>query len=451
MENNIFSIGIFFDGTGNNGINATSSQKQKPQKNNESYYSCITNVYKLFELFIGDEKLYVEGIGTVTGCEDSDFAMATCLNPAGYTGYSSEDKLKQAFRFVNDTMTDKSKEYHFYIYGFSRGSMLARNFCYEILQSDPKIKENIKVKFLGVFDTVESTPFNDYNVTVLPGVERALQICAVNECRYFFPLTGFFDSSKEKEDTLYQTPTSIQKEIFVPGVHADVGGGYLNSSQSVYVSANHLSANVVAEYIENVRTNATDADENQVWDYPLETYQIDKGDIFSQAYVSREMVFNDLSKVYGMLMLTETNTLETIFSTHFNDSNFGIDSNEHPYLVKLSEELQKYIPELAKDLKPAYDYEKLADYTHFSANFGLYHNILLRRTDAQIDAELINNGLNGPSNAQGELVNSVGSKLQSKVNLMEDSIIDYAYGTNIPNNDNWSRTILIKENLYNKC
>jgi hypothetical protein len=95
MENNIISVGIFFDGTGNNGMNATSHEK--PLRNNESYYGNITNIYKLFKLFKSDEKKYVEGIGTVTGNEDSDFAMATCKNPAGYHGYSSDDKLEDAF------------------------------------------------------------------------------------------------------------------------------------------------------------------------------------------------------------------------------------------------------------------------------------------------------------------------------------------------------------------
>ncbi|OPG93917.1 hypothetical protein B2I21_34145, partial [Chryseobacterium mucoviscidosis] len=74
MENNIISVGIFFDGTGNNGMNATSHNK--PLRNNESYYGNITNIYKLFKLFKSDEKKYVGGIGTVAGNEDSDFAMA---------------------------------------------------------------------------------------------------------------------------------------------------------------------------------------------------------------------------------------------------------------------------------------------------------------------------------------------------------------------------------------
>ncbi|MEN4759182.1 DUF2235 domain-containing protein [Chryseobacterium sp. C39-AII1] len=449
MKNNIISVGIFFDGTGNNGLNAISPQK--PYRNNESYYGATTNIFKLFELFSGNHKIYIEGIGTLTGSEDSDFAMATCKNPVGFIGYSSDDKLSKAFAKLQEIVQDETQEYQLFVYGFSRGSMLARTFCYELLQPDSKIKMNFKIKFLGVFDTVESTPFNHYKVNVLPEVEKAVHICAVNECRYFFPLTGFFENSKEMVDTLQNEGNSVHKEIFVPGVHADVGGGYLTASQSVYISANHQRDSSVINYIENIRQNTKDIYGNRIWNHPLENYKIEEGTFFSQGYVVRNLVYNDLSKVYGKLMAAETNAVEAVFSIDFNETNFEIDSSKHPYLIQLSEELEQYISIFSKELRPNYDEEKLSNYTHISANFGMYPSTLLRSYEGLMDAELINNGLNVPSNAQGDLVNSVGAKLHSEVHLMEDSIIDYAYGTNIPNNDSWSRTILKNENLYNKC
>ncbi|WP_027379910.1 T6SS phospholipase effector Tle1-like catalytic domain-containing protein [Chryseobacterium daeguense] len=448
MKNNITSVGIFFDGTGNNGMNATSTRK--PQKNNESYYSNITNIYKLFDLFNGDEKIYIEGIGTKTGYEDSDFAMATCKNPAGYYGYSSDDKLEKAFSFIKTKMKDPSVEYHFYIYGFSRGSMLARNFCYEILKNHSEISGLVKIKFLGVFDTVESAPFNDYNVTVLPETERTLHICAINECRYFFPLTGIFEDSKSMQDTKYEAGNTVWKEIFVPGAHADLGGGYLEASQSVYVSPNFIKHKDLTAYMENVKTASKDAQGNEIWNFLLQHYKLDVGEVFSQAYVSRDMVFNELSKVYGKLMLTETNAREPIFKTDFNESDFKIEATAHPYLVKVSEALEKYTENLLPALKPDYSYEKLTDYTHISANFGLYHPAILKNSKAEVNAEFINNGLNVPSNSDDQF-SANQSKLKSEIHHVEDSVVDYAYGTNIPNNDNWDRTILIKENFYNKC
>lgn len=445
MEYNIISVGIFFDGTGNNGINATS--QIKPPENNQSYYSNITNIFKLFGLFNGNEKLYVEGIGTVTGAEDSDFAMATCKNPYGYTGYSAEDKMNQAIDFINDIMQDKIHEYHFYVYGFSRGAMLARAFCNELLRPGCKIYGNVKIKFLGVFDTVESAPLNDFNVAVSHHVERALHLCAINECRYFFPLTGFFENSRNMQDAKVESDSFVWKEIFIPGAHADVGGGYLEGSQSVYISANFMIEKDLDAYVSNVKNTATDAQGNKIWSSLLSGYRVDSGEVFSQAYVARDMVYNDLSKVYGKLMLMETNSEKRVFNTDFNDSNFEINAGNHMFLITFYNQLERYTKDLSPILKPAYDYGKFADYTHISANFGLHQNAL-SITSPTVNVEIINNGLNVPGNKNANRLNTAYASSENDLN---ESIIDYAYGSNIPNNDNWSRSILIKENFYNKC
>lgn len=449
MENNIISVGIFFDGTGNNGMNATSHNK--PLRNNESYYGNITNIYKLFKLFKSDEKKYVGGIGTVAGNEDSDFAMATCKNPAGYHGYSSDDKLEEAFSFIKNTIKDDTGEYQLYIYGFSRGAMLARTFCNKIIQHTSEFSgKKVKIKFLGIFDTVESAAFNDYDVAVLPETERVLHICGVNECRYFFPLTGIFEESKDRTDAKWESGNSVWKEIFVPGAHADVGGGYLEGSQSVYISPNFIKNRELYYYVENIRGTALDSEKKKIWNSVLQDYKIDKGDIFSQAFVTRDLVYSDLSKVYGKLMLMETNSEQSVFEVDFDESTFEIHPETHPYLIELSEALENYIKNLSPDLKPDYCYEKLADYTHISANFGLYHPALMMESKSGIPTEIINNGLNVPSHSDDQF-NKNQSRLQSEIHHIEDSVVDYAYGTNIPNNDNWSRTILIKENFYNKC
>jgi hypothetical protein len=449
MENNIISVGIFFDGTGNNGMNATSHKK--PLRNNESYYGNVTNIYKLFKLFKSDEKKYVGGIGTVTGNEDSDFAMATCKNPAGYHGYSSDDKLEDAFLFIKNTVHEKDKECHLYVYGFSRGAMLARNFCNEVMHHTSEFSgKKVKIKFLGIFDTVESAAFSDYDVAVLPETEKVLHICAVNECRYFFPLTGIFEESKERTDKKWENGGSVWKEIFVPGAHADVGGGYLEGSQSVYISPNFIKNTELYYYIENIKGTALDSEKNKIWSSVLKDYKIDKGDVFSQAYVARDLVYSELSKIYGKLMLMETNVQESVFDTNFDESDFKISPENHPYLIELSDALEKYVKDFSSDLKPDYSYEKLGDYTHISANFGLYHPALPMDLKSGANTEFINNGLNVPSHSDDQF-NKNQSRLQSEIHHIEDSVVDYAYGTNIPNNDNWSRTILIKENFYNKC
>lgn len=448
MKSNIISVGIFFDGTGNNGINATSPEK--PPKNNESYYGNTTNIYKLFQRFNGEEKIYIEGIGTVTQKQDSDFAMATCKNPSGHQGYSSDDKLQKAFSFIEKIMSHRNSHYEFYIYGFSRGAMLARSFCYELLKENTQFQGNISVKFLGVFDTVESAPFNDYNVMVHPATERAFHICASNECRFFFPLTGLFEDSGLMEDRISETANSVWKKIFVPGAHADVGGGYLEGPQSVYISPNFVLEEELSRYIQNIRTSAADAEGNKIWEHILGNYKVDQGEVFCQAYLSRNLVFNELSKIYGKLMLKESNAEKQVFNTEFYNSDFLIDAEKHPYLLALSGELEQYAEKLSPQLKPVYNYKKLADYIHISANFGLYNPAIPKNSPKEDLTEFINNGLNVPGNSDDQFTAN-SSKLQVEIHHIEDSVVDYAYGTNIPNNDNWNRTLLIKEDLYNKC
>lgn len=439
MGNNIISVGIFFDGTGNNGINATASRK--PPASHESYYGNTTNIYKLFRLFEGDEKLYVEGIGTVTGYEDNDFSMATCTNSRGTYGYSSDEKLQKAFSFMEALTHDSGKQYQLYVYGFNRGAMLARNFCYELQKQGAAVQ----VKFLGLFDTVESAAFNEYAVSVLPATENVLHLCAGHETRYFFPLTGIFEESKDMQDTKYEAGAAVWKEIFVPGAHADVGGGYLEASQSVYVSPKMINDTELCEYIANI----TD-EKYSLWSHLLEDCMIDSGDVFSKAYVARDLVYADLSKVYGRLMLTESNRVNAVFSTRFDESDFLFSTEKHPYLEILYHELENYAQDLLPALRPVYDYGKLAGYTHLSANFGLYYPELLLDSKSGALAELINNGLNVPTRTD-ERVRKSRLKRQSEIHHIENSKVDYAYGTNIPNNDHWNRTIIIKEKLYNKC
>lgn len=447
MKNSIITVGIFFDGTGNNGINATASRK--PQTNNESYYGNTTNIYKMFGLFDGDEKIYVEGIGTVTHQEDSDFAMATCRNPGKSQGYSSDDKLDRAFSFLEKITADKNRSYELYVYGFSRGAMLARHFCHELLKPEPAIQADITIKFLGVFDTVESSAFSEYNLTLLPGIQRALHLCAVNECRYFFPLTGFFEESRELADTKYERKNAVWKEIFVPGAHADVGGGYLGGSESVYISPDFISKDDLVSYIENIRETAADRDGNSVWDHLSEHINVEQGDVFYQAYLERDLVYSEMSRIYGRLMLKESNFDRQVFSTDFSESDFLIDPEKHPCLAELCHASEAYAEHLYPELKPEYNYEKLMDYIHISANFGLFHAGLIY-SKAGAHAEFINNGLNVPTHSDSQF-STDQTKLRSEIHHVENSVVDYAYGMNTPNNDNWSRTILIKENLYNKC
>lgn len=432
----VISVGIFFDGTGNNGVNILSPDK--PLNNNESYYGTFTNIYKLYSLFIGDEKIYIEGIGTVTGSEDSNFAMATCANPPYGNGYSSDDKLQKVWDFIQDIAHEETKEYNFYIYGFGRGGMLARTLCNQLLNHFSP--ENCRIKFLGAFDTVESKPFNTYNLNIPVQVENALHICAVNESRFFFPLTGFFENSKAMQDQKSENQSSVWKEVFVPGDHADIGGGYLEGPQSVYISTDFMNIDDLHNYVSDIRNAKTNAEGNKIWDALLSGYEVETANGLSQAYVRRDKVYNDLSKVYGKLMMEETNEILSVFSTE-NYAYFGTDYNKHSFLNRFYIKMKEYIKDLSVSKKPIYDFAKLADYTHISANFGLYSHSFRNRSQQEINIEMINNGLNVSSSTSVDQTSQ--TRLSVELHLPEDSFVaDFLYGTSVPNNDIWVRSII---------
>lgn len=432
----VISVGIFFDGTGNNGANILSADK--PLNNNESYYGTFTNIYKLYSLFVGDEKIYIEGIGTVTGNEDNNFAIATCANPPYGNGYSSDDKLQKAGDFVQNIVKNDAAEYHFYLYGFGRGGMLARTFCNQLLTD--YAMENCRIKFLGAFDTVESKPFNTYNMSIADRVENALHICAVNESRFFFPLTSFFENSKAMQDQKLQTRSSVWKEIFVPGDHADVGGGYLEGPQSVYISTEFINTDDLHSYISEIRNTKTDTDGNKIWDALLSGYEVETVNGLSKAYVCRDRVYNELSKIYGKLMMDETNTISAVFSAG-NEAYFGTDYNRHSFLDRFYIKMKEYIKDLSVNKKPVYDFGKFADYIHISSNFGLYSDSFRYRTQREINIELINNGLNVSSSTSVDQTSC--TRLSAELHLPEDSFVaDFLYGTSVPNNDIWIRSIL---------
>lgn len=111
------------------------------------------------------------------------------------------------------------------IFGFSRGAALARKFAAMILAEH----EDCRVSFLGVFDTVAamngihrrgekiSSDVVFENGTLDARIERAVHLVSIDEDRVAFTPTLI---NKDKD-----SPGRIL-EVWFPGVHSDIGGGY---------------------------------------------------------------------------------------------------------------------------------------------------------------------------------------------------------------------------------
>ena len=117
------------------------------------------------------------------------------------------------------------------VFGFSRGAALARKFASRMLNTHPELS----IKFLGVFDTVAAmdgihtrgeTISSDVvfeNGTLHKNIARAVHIVSLDEDRVAFEPT-LINRDEENPDRI--------TEVWFPGVHSDIGGGYWHDGLS---------------------------------------------------------------------------------------------------------------------------------------------------------------------------------------------------------------------------
>ncbi|MGL6245909.1 DUF2235 domain-containing protein [Pseudomonas sp.] len=270
-------IGVFFDGTLNNAGNSASgllcgahhpiqpadvdaSCKSYMADPEGSYGNDVSNVFKLYELYPTSEvagsdgsaklvlrSLYVDGIGTDAGAEDSMGAAATGRGDAGVAG-----KVQKAFIAMKTLIkeaTDRNPDSEitsltFDTFGFSRGAAAARHFANEIvrcqqgplgevLRSAPnsfsssfggQYNSEIVMGFIGLFDTVPSvagvTNIGNIQSPVAPGIKLYL------DRKYFTDVVQLTARDEVRANFALSTVIPAHTEISVPGVHSDIGGGY---------------------------------------------------------------------------------------------------------------------------------------------------------------------------------------------------------------------------------
>lgn len=270
-------IGVFFDGTLNNAGNAASgllcgahhpirpedvdaSCKPYMADPEGSYGNDVSNVFRLYELYPANKdvkeegsatlalrSLYVDGIGTQSGSQDSFGNAAT---GRGETGVAS--KVQNAFsrlkvlikQVVDQNPGSEITSLTFDTFGFSRGAAAARHFANEVvrckqgplgdvLRSNPdgfsgrftgQYNSEILMGFIGLFDTVPSvagfTNLGNIQSPVAPGIKLYL------DRKYFTDVVQITARDERRANFALSTVIPAHPEIPVPGVHSDIGGGY---------------------------------------------------------------------------------------------------------------------------------------------------------------------------------------------------------------------------------
>uniref|UniRef100_UPI001242CDEE type VI secretion system tip protein TssI/VgrG n=1 Tax=Pseudomonas fluorescens TaxID=294 RepID=UPI001242CDEE len=295
IEDITLRIGVFFDGTGNNrsnservyGCYAPDVNLQESAEDirkycasygydgngstpDNSYGNDVSNVARLYDLYLnqGDKELpaeaenasipiYVDGIGTSSTEEDSLFSQATGIGTMGVRSRVEEvpSKFLEAITVFRDNNPDKRvKKIEFDIFGFSRGAAAARDFANEVLKGEKSIiakelpsgspaladafkwqaRTDVSINFIGIFDTVAAVAnplifdFGGHgswnpgiNIALGPDIaKKIVHLVAKNERRYNFSLNS-----------------AGAADIILPGVHSDLGGGYLpKATEKVLIS-----------------------------------------------------------------------------------------------------------------------------------------------------------------------------------------------------------------------
>ena len=223
-------IVLCFDGTCNEPEDAV--QKHALMGMGELKDNSISNVLKLHLLLGGDLRkrtvvsdqmsFYYPGVGTY-GTFWEKMRNKTVAPPEGDVG-----------RIIKDAIRDIYENYEpgdlLFVFGFSRGAAIARRLCSVLAKTFPALDKDQtpRIRFMGVFDTVaaikrpnllkeEVKPASDVvfeNRTISPLVDEALHILSVDERRI-----AFYPTLMNKDDEKVT-------EVWFPGAHSDIGGGY---------------------------------------------------------------------------------------------------------------------------------------------------------------------------------------------------------------------------------
>lgn len=276
-------LSFFFDGTGNHRDNdfplthsnvAALYDAHKFDPNNgyvRFYYEGIGTAFK-FEKYSEVNPLALQGIHTdkyqrlnirnninnastrpdprdpqnrTFGYTDSQYGLAATANQGTASGIKQrlQKALFEMVAYLEEVYQQKGiTQINISAFGFSRGATEARIFV-NWLKYAPNVtskagklvyrdKVPIVVKFLGIFDTVESIGAagknlnkDIYKTSIGTHIERSAHLVASIELRRAFPLTP---SNRAQPATVKE---QYHCQIVYPGAHSNIGGGYADKEQ----------------------------------------------------------------------------------------------------------------------------------------------------------------------------------------------------------------------------
>lgn len=158
----IFTVHVFFDGTGNNRFNTASHRTNARNSPSgsvsyENYYSNIALLFMAMRETDLVKKLYVEGSGTTQNQSDDSRGLGLAMGGSGRW-----TRVSELLHRLNNLVGNRNRSnIVINVYGFSRGAAWARYFCHLLRSTlggawiDRQHEEwkKAKINFVGIFDT----------------------------------------------------------------------------------------------------------------------------------------------------------------------------------------------------------------------------------------------------------------------------------------------------------
>jgi len=288
-------LNIFFDGTLNNKNNTQARLdnnnifKEKSNKKDDSYMNDFSNVVRGYDAINPDAehqlKVYIEGIGTENNEKDDSFeGPGFGVGDRGIMAKVTKGCREAAKVVASKYKGKKIDILEVNVFGFSRGAAAARHFInvattsiyeegpslidgkitvhYEpydeesslfLINKTPDnisfikqygyfgaclIKENLQIKkiefnFAGLYDTVASYGVNHRgkNLIDIDSDAKQLNLDAVKKCKFTLQLASRDEYRENFSLTNINSCGLNGLQLTLPGVHSDIGGGYVDGAQ----------------------------------------------------------------------------------------------------------------------------------------------------------------------------------------------------------------------------
>ncbi|AXG44651.1 MULTISPECIES: DUF2235 domain-containing protein [Photorhabdus] len=336
MKGITLTVGVFFDGTGNNRTNSYDLQlaysncsslageerakacveyerRSKSGLGNQSYQGGLTNIARLDHLYktdtvLKDEqteaqvKAYISGIGTADGESDAVFGIALGSSlikqfegVVTKTNRALDEIVSALGEFIRRNRDQATIEkVQFDVFGFSRGAAAARHFANRVMNQDAAIASAIdrgldthnhhgkpsgEVRFLGLFDTVAAIGhlLNFYNINGRnnPGVNLELRPSVAQKV---FQISAMHEC---RHNFSLNSIAGMWPELMLPGVHSDIGGGY-NAEENEDTLLTMPNFEVVRDDMAETSTaiyRKTEAMREALYQLPALKYQLPHGEV----------------------------------------------------------------------------------------------------------------------------------------------------------------------------